>query len=118
MALDFALSPQFTLNFESQQLSHEWHFQCNTKKKWTLESLKLAYILVFSCIILVVAKISDATFEHRLHWNSSAWKVYIRERIYHVSQASNPPFYKSLGTQNKNHDTTYTQQEYDGNGII
>ena len=46
------------------------------------------------------------------------WKVYVRESLYHISQAYTSPFYITLGTHTKNYDTTYTPQAYDGNNII
>ena len=33
VALDLALDQKFTLNCETQQLSHDWHFQGNTREK-------------------------------------------------------------------------------------
>ena len=45
VALEFALASKFTLNCDSQQLSHKQYFQDNTREKWMLDSLKLAYIL-------------------------------------------------------------------------
>ena len=85
--------------------------------------LYLKYILthsvqVITCLILVVAKLSDANTEHRLHWSSSAWKLYVREILSHISHASTSSFYTSLGTYTENHDDTYTLQEYDGDDIL
>ena len=66
----------------------------------------------------MVAKLSDATFKHGLIWTSSAWKVYVRENLSHVSQASTSSFYTALGTQTEYHDATYTLQAYDDDDII
>ena len=75
-------------------------------------------VRVIACLILVVAKISDATIKHRLHWESSAWNMYVREILYHVIQASTSPLYTALGTQYENHDATYTPHTYYGDDII
>ena len=47
----------------------------------------------------MVAKLSDATIEHRLCCSLSARKVYVHESLSHVSQESNSSFYTALGTQ-------------------
>ena len=66
----------------------------------------------------MVAKLSDATIKHRLYWTLSAWKVYVREILSHVSQASTSSFYTDLGTQTENHDAAYTLQAYSGDIIF
>ena len=75
-------------------------------------------VQVIACIILVVAKLSYSTIEHKHLWASSAWKVYVRERLFHIIQAYTSSFYTYLGTQNKNYDAAYTPQAYDVKGII
>ena len=66
----------------------------------------------------MVAKIYNATIKHRLRWASYACKEYFYKIFSHTSQASTSSFYTALGTQHENHDTTYTTQAYDGDGII
>ena len=46
------------------------------------------------------------------------WKVYLRENLYHISQASTSYLYTALGTYSENHDADYTPKAYDGNNII
>ena len=46
------------------------------------------------------------------------WKVYVRESLYHVSQAYTSSFYTALRTQTENHDAVYTLQSYDGDNIL
>ena len=61
-------------------------------------------VIFMICLVLVVAKLSDATIKHILCWDPYAWKVYVCDSLYHVSQASIFSFYTALGTQTKNHD--------------
>ena len=75
-------------------------------------------VRVISCIVLVVAELSDATIEYKLLWSSSVWKVYVRESPSHVSQAYNFSFYTTLGTQAANNAADYTLQAHDGDDII
>ena len=44
----------------------------------------------------------------------SVWKVYVRESLSHVIQASTSSFYTALGTHAENHAAAYTLQAYDG----
>ena len=46
-ASDFALASQFTLNSESQQLSHYWNFQVNTRDKMNSREFKISLYLSF-----------------------------------------------------------------------
>ena len=64
-----------------------------------LKDVRTHSVRVIVFIILVVAKLSDDTTEHRLLWALSAWKVYVCESLSHVSRASTTSFYTSLGTQ-------------------
>ena len=52
-----------------------------------------------TCLILVVAKLSDATIQHRLRWYLSAWKVYVCDILSRVSQSCTSSLYTALGTQ-------------------
>ena len=52
-----------------------------------IKDVRTQSVRVIACIILMIAKISDATIEHRLHWALSVWKVYVHERLSHVIQA-------------------------------
>ena len=83
-----------------------------------LKHVRMHSVRVIACLILVVAKLSDATIEHRLRWEWSACKVYVHEILFHVSQASISSFYRSLGTQAKNNDAAYTPQAYDVGNIL
>ena len=47
VALDFALTSQLTSNSESQQLSHDWHFQGNTRNKMNSREFKISLHLSF-----------------------------------------------------------------------
>ena len=83
-----------------------------------LKDVRTCSVQVIACIVLVVAKLSYSTIEHRLRLASSAWKVYSRESLYHVSWEFTSSFYIALGTQTKNHDAAYTPQAYYGNIIL
>ena len=48
----------------------------------------------------------------------SVWKVYVRESLSHVIQASTSSFYTALGTHAENHAAAYTLQAYDGEKIL
>ena len=46
--LEFALASQFTLNGESQKLSHDQHFQGNTRNKMNTTEFKISLHLSFN----------------------------------------------------------------------
>ena len=75
-------------------------------------------VQVIACLFLVVSKLSNATIEHRLRWALYECKVYIRESLSRVSQASTYSFYTAIGTRTENYDADYTPQEYDGDNIL
>ena len=83
-----------------------------------LKDVRTQSVRVILYLILVVAKISNATIKHRLRWALYAWEVYVRESLSHVSQVSTSSFYTALGTQIANHGAAYTLQAYNGDGII
>ena len=49
-------------------------------------------VRVITYLILVVVKLSDATIKHRPCWALSAWKLYLNESLYDISQAYNSSF--------------------------
>ena len=53
-----------------------------------LKDVRTQSVRVITCLILVVAKLSNATIEHRLLLNPSACKVYVCENLSLVSQVS------------------------------
>ena len=63
---------------------------------------------MITCLILVVARLSDATIKHIILQDLSVCKVFIHESLSHVSQASNSSLYTALGTQATNTYTTCT----------
>ena len=89
--------PHFYLMIYEDEISyfHTWLRSHQKTRESTLQAfqnphhyyniyLKYVYthsVLVIACLILVVAKLSDATIEHRLRWALSVWKVYIRESL-------------------------------------
>ena len=79
-----------------------------------LKDVRTQSVQVIACLVLVVAKLSDVNIEHILLWELYAWKVYIIDRLSHVSQTSTSSLSTALGTQAKNHDAAYTLQAYDG----
>ena len=64
-------------------------------------------------LILVVTKLTYAIIKHRLLLDSSSFRVYVHEIIYHASHESTSSCYTALVTQNENPETTYTLQAYD-----
>ena len=55
---------------------------------------------VSACLILVAANLPTPAIEHRLRWSSDAWKVYVRESLSHMDQASSSSFYSTLDDDN------------------
>ena len=47
-ALEFALASQFTPDYESQKLSHDWHFQGNTRNKMNSRESKISLHISFN----------------------------------------------------------------------
>ena len=61
-----------------------------------LKDLRTHSLRVTACLILSVAKLSEATIEHRLRWASTAWKAYVCESLSHISSACASTFFTAL----------------------
>ena len=61
-----------------------------------LKDLRTHSLQVTACLILSVAKLSDAAIEHRLQWASTAWKVYVQESLSQISEACASAFFTAL----------------------
>ena len=75
-------------------------------------------VRVIACLILVVAKLSDATVEHRLRWASTAWKVYVRESLHHVSQAASSAFFTALSDSSAPAALNLAPQAFDADDAL
>lgn len=83
-----------------------------------LKDVRTHSLRVIACLILVIAQLSTPTIEHRLRWASTAWKVYVRESLSHVSQASASAFFTALGDSTQAPVPDYIPQAFDSDDLL
>ena len=82
-----------------------------------IKDVRTHSLRVTACLILNVAKLPVPTIEYRLRWASTAWKMYVRDSLAHISQACASSFYTALEDTISQSDDT-AQQAFDADDLL
>ena len=82
-----------------------------------LRDIRTHSVRVSACLILVAAKLPTPSIEHRLHWASQAWKVYVRESLSQMDEAATSSFFTTLD-EDTHHDPPSAHQAFDADDLF